>query len=440
MRIIKGLLTCAFFIVGFGFGYGQEDLSLQDAIKIGLENNFDIRIARNEQEIARNDASLGNAGFLPFVSLSGSRTFNINSIEATFNNGNELNERGVRPDNLAAGLFVDWVLFDGMKMFATYDKLRELKRIGDDNARALIENAIVEIIKAYYAVVVEQERLKVLGNAVDISKERLDIAKSKYEVGKASKLEFLTAQVDYNADLSAKISQEEILYNTKVDLNRLLVRDFDTDYNLSAKIDIQEGLELAEIETKAMAANPNLLVARKNVNVAIYSMKEFKADRYPRLDFVVGYDYNRNFNPVGFLLRSQTLGFNYGLTAVIPLFDGFNANRRIQNAKIQLDNSQIMLDKLNFEIKAELRKAYVNYINNLRLLDLEQANLEAAKENAEIALDRYKLGNTTPLELREAQRNAVEAETRLLNAAFSTKQSEIELIRLSGGVFQEFEI
>jgi outer membrane protein TolC len=228
------------------------------------------------------------------------------------------------------------------------------------------------------------------------------------------------------------IRQREILYNAKVDVNTLLARTPDTDFNVPDQIDANLELKIDNLREKALASNPQLLRARREQNVAYLSMRELQADRWPRVNLNAGYNYATSVAQAGFVLGRRSNGFAYGISASWNIFNGLNKTRLIQNAQIAQETQEYATEDLKVSLNANLEKTYINYINSIQLIELETESREIARERAEIALERYRLGNSNSLELREAQRIAVAAAGRLLDAVYSTKIAEIELMRLSG--------
>lgn len=415
----------------------QELLSLEEAIALGLENNYAIKIAEKDEEIAGNNNSVGNAGILPTLDLNADKTYQVQNVdlelqsaEGTFG----VTRDRAKSDRFNATAALSWTIFDGARMFISKNRLAELERAGKLQSRLTIENAVAAISNAYYRIVLEQTKLAVLQQTLEISESRVNFARSRYEVGKASKLDYLAAQVDYNTDQSNLLRQEEVLSNAFVDLNVLLAKDVNTKYKVEDSIKVDEKLVYDDLEEKIQASNPRLLFAFKNQNIAYLEYKERVAERFPTIDVGASYGYGTSNNEAGQLRSSTTDGLTYGITASWNIFDGFNKNREIQNAKVQREISQIQTDEIKQELLANLQKVYVGYNNSLNLVTLEKENVNVALENEQIAIDRYELGAGTSLELREAQRNSVDARTRLFDAILSAKQAEIELLRLSGQI------
>ncbi len=429
-KTIKFILI--FFLIGISAQAQENLLTLEEAIQTGLENNFSVKIAQNDQEIAANNFSRGNAGMLPNLDLLAVRNFDIQDSELDFASGDGQTVEGARSNSTTASAVISWTIFDGTRMFATYDKLNEIQQASNLDAQATVENLVADIASAYYTIILEQELLTVIQSTLELSEIRRTLAKTQYEVGRTSKLEYLAAQVDYNADTSALISQREQFYNAKVDLNALLARLPDTKFQVPDQIDANLELDLTALKETMLSANPQLLRARQEENIAYLTTRELRADRLPELSVNGGYNYATSEAEAGFVLGRRSDGFAYGLTARWNLFNGSNKSRLIQNAQIAVETQQYVTQDLLLQLQAGLEKTFINYTNSIQLIGLETENEAIAQERAEIALERYRLGNTNSLELREAQRNAVTASGRLLDAVYSTKIAEIELMRLSG--------
>jgi outer membrane protein TolC len=178
-------------------------------------------------------------------------------------------------------------------------------------------------------------------------------------------------------------------------------------------------------------ANPNLQLAQRNRKLAELDRRLIQSERYPQINLFTGYVHGNQNNQAGFLSRQSSDIINYGVSASLFLFNGLNIHRRAQNARIIEYIREDELQSLRIELESGLQQSYNDYLNAIELIKLEQENLNIARQNVEIAFERYRLGVSTALELREVQRNAVATESRLIDAAFNAKLAEIELLRLS---------
>jgi outer membrane protein len=413
-----------------------DTLTIEKAVGIALENNYSIKIAEREKQIPINDYRLGVANFLPTIGLDGLRTYSVNDTRQVSFNGDVREVENAKSNRISGSALFNWTIFDGTRMFIAYDQLKELRAAGEELAKVNIENSVALISNSYYNIIQQQERVSAFLDALKISEQRLELAKAQYEVGSGSKLNYLAAQVDYNTDKSALIEQERLLKNAKVSLNELLGRKPEVDFTVTDTIIVEENMELAALRESTIQRNPNLLLAQRNRNVAYLQTRSVKAERFPTLSLTGDYTYSRQEAAVGFALSNRNVGYTYGARVTLPILNGLDQNRRLQNAKIQREISEITIDQLKTQLEADVQRAYTDYQNSLNLIALEKENLAIARQNIDIALERYKLGVATPLELREVQRNAVNTESRLINAEYAGKLAEIELLRLSSRILQ----
>lgn len=410
----------------------QELLTLEQAIATSLENNFAVIISKGNAQIAQNNRTRGNAGFLPTLNLNASQSFTNQNVKQEFIGGTSNERDGATSDVFSAGAALNWVIFDGVKMFYTYEKLNELNRSGAADLNRVLAETVRDVTLAYYKVILEQNRLAILDSSIELSSERLGLAQSKYEVGKAAKLEYLTAQVDYNSDKSERIQQQETLNNNRIDLNQLMGIALDNSFTVGNQVPIDSTLILTDIMQLALANNDQLILAQHSRLVSGLEMKEINAEKFPVIGVNLGFNYSNLNSEAGFLLSNRTDGITYGVGATWSVFNGFNLQRRLQNARINVEITDNLLNQLKIQIESEVQQTYANYRTNLQLLALERENFAVAQENAAIALDRYRLGNSNALEWREAQNSAVSAAGRLIDAAYNTKIAEINLKWLSG--------
>lgn len=411
----------------------QEELSIEDAVASGLENNLSIRISRKNSEIGANNYDKSIGGLLPVVSVSASKNFTKSNVEQQFVGDAEPREiNGAKSNTLDLSPRLNWTVFNGLGMFATRDRLKEQELLGDDELRVVIENNIALISNAYYRVVLENERLRVFQDALQLSQDRMELAKTRYEVGKSSKLDYLQAQVDYNTDKSNLIAQQELIYNVKVDLNRLLGSELEKEYSIAPDFAMDTTLVLAPLLASSYLNNPGIIRAQRTKNISFIQQKEIRAERYPVISLNMGYNYNDRNSDAGFLISNTSRGLNYGVSASVNVFNGFDRKRREQNNRIQMESNELAIADLKQQLEADIRKTYVNYQNGILLKNLEELNFAVTQENYDIALERYKLGNGNAIELREAQQNLVLAEIRKLTSQYAVKVAEIELNRLAG--------
>jgi len=413
-----------------------DTLTIENAVQLALEKNYSIKIAQNQKQFAANNFSYGYANFLPTINLDALRTNSVSDTRQVSFNGDVREVDNGKSNRLSASALFNWTIFDGLRMFVAYDQLRELKAAGEESAQIDIENSVALVSNSYYDIIQRQERVSAFLDALKISQQRLDLAQAQYEVGSGSKLNYLAAQVDYNTDKAALILQEQELQKAKITFNEFLGREPNVEFVVTDTIIVDENVDLGTLRASALQRNPNLLLAQRNKNIAYLDTRAIRAERFPTLNLTGDYTYSRTEAAAGFALSNRNNGYTYGARLTMPILNGFDINRRVQNAKVQQDISNYQLEALQVQLEAELQRAYTDYTNSLTLVNLEKQNLEVARQNIDIALERYRLGVSTPLELREVQRNAVATESRLIEAEFNAKLAEIELMRLSSRIIE----
>jgi outer membrane protein TolC len=415
----------------------QQMLTLEDAIQQGITKQYSIQISRQKERIAANENSLGNAGFLPTITGTATKNYTISGLDQSFFGGVRapLVQSGVNSNSGNAGVAMAWTLYDGQGMFILRDRYKELQNLGAKQTESSIENLIALISSTYYDIIRQNLRVNNFKKGLEISNDRLKLAKDRYEVGQGSKVDYYSAQVDYNEDKALLIAQEQSFTNTKIGFNTLLVKDYKADFQIVNTIDLLPKLKLSELKVSALSQNPTLIGAILSKKINDLDTKNLQSQQKPQIDLLAGYALSNVANGAGFgVEKGSSDVFNYGVRATINIFDGYNQKRRIQNAKINAEIAALQIEDLKNALLSALEKTYVTYENSMNLIQLETENYTIAKQNIDIAFDRFKVGIATSYELREVQRNAVAAETRLIEAKYAAKAAEIELIRLSGNL------
>lgn len=427
---------CSALIFSTTTAAAQNILTVDEAIATVLKNNYDIELLRNDSASYALDKSYARAAFLPRVNATGGMVYNNNNQLQKFSDGTKRERNGIRSNNLSGSVQLNWTLFDGYKMFATRDKLGEFVKLGDLAIKNQVVTSIAAVINNYYNIVHQKQQLKAVEDQMSINEERVKLADKKLSVGLGSKPELLQAKVDLNAQRSAKLKQQTLIAQLKEQLNQLMNVALQTPYDVSDSIPINHGITLGEVMGAVETANPSLLLTKKNLDIANLTLKERKADKFPVVTFNSAYNYSKldnkavvnPFTP----LFSRNNGFNYGLGISIPILNGFNVKRQVQQAQLDIDYLKLSYQNQKAKIDVGIINAFKDYEMQQQALALEEENILLAKENVMIALERFRLGVSTYLELRETQKSLEDAYNRLLAARYNTKLAETELLRLKG--------
>lgn len=426
------LYVIIIFLPAFCLAQTAGTLTYQNVIEAALKNNFDIQIAKNNSTIAETENTYGNAGFLPRVDLNASGTFANNATKQEFSSGLTVDKAGVSSNNLSAGVYLNWTIFDGLKMFATKQRLELLEESGQLSLKLQIENTIQDVTLAYFQIVKQEQLIKGILSAKAVSEERIRIAEKKQALGSGSNVELLQAKLDLNAQKADLITQKNLLNDYKADLLLLLKSDPYSTFSVDSVFTFSEIKSAEEIKSGVEKTNTALLLAQKNISISNQYVKELRAQHLPKLALNAAYQYGRNQNAAGFALLNQNQGPIFGFTFSWNLFNGLNTNNQIKVAKLDLENSNLYAESTKYMLFSSTNTAYTRWLGDREMLTLEEENIKLAEESLKITTERLRLGLGNYLEIKESQKSYQEAITRLVNARYNLKASETVLRKLTG--------
>ncbi len=414
----------------------QRVLPLEEAIATALKNNYDIQLSKNDSAVAALDYSFRNAAFLPRINGNLGTTFNNNNQKQKFVDGTERKLNDIKSNNYNAAVQLNWVLFDGLKMFATRDKAQEFIKLGELGIKNQIVNTIATVIINYYAIVRQKQQLKATEEQISLSNERVKLAQYKLDIGVGAKPDVLQSKVDLNAQKAIQLNLEALTAQLKEQLNQVMNAAANSKYDVSDTIPINMRVVLADIQNDIENNNPLLLMAEKNIDIAKFTLKERKAERFPIVSLNSSYNYTRNNNKATVNpfqpLYSRNFGRNIGFNISIPILNNFTTKRLIKQAALDIQYQQLVYDNQKSIVSLSIINAYKDYELQKMALALEEENILLAKENVEIVFQVYKLNSNTLIQLKEAQKSLQDAHTRLIDARYNTKLAETELLRLRG--------
>ena len=434
MKIIKKTIL-AVVLLSTLQGFSQEILTKKEALKIALENNFGIKIAKNNIKVAKNNSSIYNTGYLPRVSLASGANFRKDNQTINRQDGSSTSIDGAETKSYNASLNVNYTIFDGMGRKYNYQQLKETYNLTEIQARNTIENTYLQLFTSYFQIARFSENRNNLKEALSISKQRLERAKYQYEYGQTTKLELLNAEVDVNNDSITLINANQQLSNVKRGLNVILGINKNVDFNVETKVDFAKMMNFEDLQSKTLANNSVLKQNEKNIAISEFNLKVNKASYLPSLGLNTSYGWNKSENPAtSFLAASSSNGLNAGLSLSWNLFDGGSTKTRIANAKIAVENQQILLEQQKVTIENTLKNTWQNYNNQLFILKAQEKNVLTTQNNFERSKERYKLGQINSIQFRQAQINLINSKTAFNNAKFDAKLIELQLLQLSGEI------
>lgn len=411
-------------------------MTLQDAVAIGLKNNYDILMAKNEESAAALNYQYAYGAFLPTLDASASKTWSTVNVNQKYSNGSAVERSRSRSNNTALSADLNWTLFDGLRVFATKDKLNAIKEEGQLLVKDQVVNSVSQIIQAYYAVVQAKQQLESIAEQMSISQERVKIATNKFESGLGSKIDLLQAQVDLNAQKSAYLQQQTLIAEHKTTLNHLIAFSADEEYRVSDTIPVNLGLSFELLRQQTLSDNPGLLLAQKDIYISRLSLKEIRRSRFPTVSFNSSYSYSKQNSQAGFFLFNQSKGLNYGFSAAVPIFRGFDITRQARSTQLDIAYGELNLRNRQSQVSTELRNAFKDYDYYKRAIQLEEENLGVAEENVTVTLEAFRLGQVSSLEVKEAQQSLADARFRLISARYNAKLAETMLLRLGDALLQ----
>lgn len=419
----------------------SQILTVEQALATALQNNYSIRLQMNDSVMQAMQKGYARAALLPRLNATMGQAFSNNDQKQKFSNGNIRERNNIRAENLNAGIGLNWTLFDGLKMFIQKERLENNYTLSILQLHRQASTTIAAVIKTYYGISREKQALKAIQEQMSLHQERVRLAEGKLQSGLGSKPEWLQAKLDLNAQVAAHRSRETSLSQLKEDLNQLMAVEPGSEYDVIDSIPLEQSLEVKQIIAEAERMNPDLMVAGNQIKIAELNLKEVMADRYPIIGFNGNYNFIRNnnkavvndFTP----LFNRNKGFNFGFTATIPLFNQYNVKRQIESAKINLDYQKLSRDLQAYQNRIAITKAYREYSVQKQILALEEENILLARENVYIAAERFRMGISNSLELREAQKSLEDAHNRLIAARYATKSAETDLLQISGALIKK---
>ena len=426
-----------FLLLSFSNAIIAQVINLEECLRVGLEQNFDIRIMRNEQSISDRNVTWGNAGLMPTIDAT--TGYNLKSDNANQTPADGSDENNIRNNNtqtLNASVNLNWTIFDGFNAQTNYKKLKELRSVGELNTQLTVESFIANLSAEYFNLVKETMRMQNLKSAVKLSGEQLRIVEARYQIGDLSRLDLQQARVDFNSDSSRLIYQYEVLNTSRIKLNELMgIEDVETPLvTADTAIILKPIASKDELWNSVISSNVLLQLTQKDIILSKLNLKNIESRYYPYVRLNTGYGFSHFNYDLGSFDKQRTWGPNVGVTVGINIFDGFNKQREQKNARTRIQNTKLEREQMELAIKSDFANMWQSYLNNLKLFKLEKENVEVARENYNIAIERYKLGDLAGIRLREAQNSLLDAEERLVTAQYNIKMNEIALKQISGRV------
>lgn len=433
MRKLNIALLCICLGVQLATSQTLETLTKETAISEVLESNFGVVIAKNNVSIAENNKGILNSGFLPSLTGNAGANYSVEDQEVTLRDGTVNAVDGAETERYNASLNLNYTLFDGLGRWYNYKRLKEEYQLSELQARQTIETTLLQLFSVYYEVARLSENVTVLKQTYNNTQDRLRRANYAFEYGQVNKLEVLNAEVDMVTDSINLMNGRQQLRNAKRDLTVVLNSDLEREFEVDTTVTFLGQLQLEEFTKAADTNNVRLLQAERNTTISDYQYKANKSVYLPSLGLTGSYGWNEGFFPTtSFATSNTTTGFSAGISLTWNLFDGGTGITSVKNAKIQRDTQELLYKQITTEVARDIANAMGNYQNRLAIFELQEQNVVTAQNNYDRSQERYKLGQITSVELRQAQINLLNAQTNKNLAKYEAKLSELELLQLTG--------
>ena len=413
--------------------YGQEIITPDKAVQLALDNNYGIKLAKTDVEIAQNNASILNSGYLPTLTGNAGGTYNLDNTEAEFSDGRVTTLNGAESSRYSASLDLNYTLFDGLGRIYNYKQLKETEQLTEMQARETIENTIVQLFTIYYSVAELKENTNAINQTLSISKDRLVRSEYQFNYGQSTKLAVLNAEVDINNDSISLMNSQQQLKNFKRDLNLVLGNTLNEVFDVDTSVEFKNLYDKELLLEKAKANNISLLQIDKSIAINKLGVKSQKSAYLPTIGLTGSYGWNKNNNnAASFVAVSTNTGLSGGLNLSWNLFDGGRTVTNVKNAKISLEANTIQKEQQLVTLERDFKNAWEDFQNKLSIYKLQEENIETARNNFERTEEKFKLGQATSIEFRQAQLNLLSAEFNKNQAKYLAKIAELQMLQISG--------
>lgn len=433
LSIIPALIS--YFLLMFAASpANSQKLTVNDAVGIALQKNYGILISRAGATIDKANNTPGNAGMLPDLGINASDYYSINNISQDLSTGNHVSSSNANSNSFNAGVILGWTLFDGGKMFVTKKKLQEIENLGEIRFKDRVMQTLFDVTIAYFNIVKQKQQLASYNEVINYNEERVKILQASFNAGLSAKTDLLQAKIDLNVNLELAIGQQTLIISVKRILNQMMGREADTQFEVEDSIPLNYKPDYNELNKNLYTSNPGVLSSLKEVEIARLGVKEVNALRFPELTFSAAYNFLNTNNPFGTVTSNRSYGPQFGGTVTFPIYEGGNINRQSKVAKLQLQSTGFVLESTKLDVNTQLQNALTEFENQQKMLAIERENAALVKENLDISMHRLRLGQTTSLEVHQAQESFEESHTRLINFEYITKVAETKLRQLIGAL------
>ncbi len=428
---LKFVVVLVFFAAA-NVAFSQTEMSLQELVNTALEQNYNIQIFKNNQRQAQNSNTVGNAGMMPNVELTGEYRFSQSNTNQQFFNGEGQIANNAKSTSLSGNIGINWIVFDGLAMFARKDRLEQLELLSKEDLRFYLEQTTFDLAQTYYRLAQQKKLLESYRTSLNVSQTRYNFEQRSFDVGSSTGLDVQQALVDRNTDSSLVLNQKAQIRELEIELNRIINRDLMSAISPADTIILSGDFNLVNLMEESRTNNAALSQQQLMELAALNEAKIARGLLFPEVELFGNYSYNNQENEVGFLANSRQFGPNFGVRIRFNLYSGGQERIRAENLKIESESESLRTSDLQSDVEASVRVAYLRWQSRIEQVQLEKESVKAANQALKIASRQYEVGSLTNIDFRIIQLNAVNAQSRFLDAQLAAKNRELELQRLSG--------
>jgi outer membrane protein TolC len=427
---MKRSLLCLLLLLPW-LSQAQQVMSLANAIDSALRNNLDIRIARNDADIALLNDTYGMAGGLPTINMNAGDQLNYQDIQQHYSEGGVTSLSGLLGNTVNAGLSADIVLFNGCRIVATKKRLDALRTQSEIELNAQVQDVLASVMLQYYEIVRQQSYLRIMQSMLEVSQKKVDIVHERDLVGLANGAEIMQAQSDLNTAEQNLVIQQMRIEQEKIALIQVINAKPGLTFLISDTITCGILMPWDSIAS-AINKNPGLLSAEQQIRIREMEAKESAAQKYPSLELNAGYNFLRTDNSSGGVVLNQYYGPNLGLSLHVPIFNGNIYRTQKKVADLRLNSAMLEKDRLQQHTLTAAMDQYIEYTTALKQIELQQQNLILAEKLLKLVLENFSYNQATILELKAAQSSFESAAYLLVNYQYAAKSAEIGLKQMMG--------
>jgi len=416
----------------------QDSLfSAKDAVNLALQQNLEIQIAQSDLEIATINNNWGNAGKWPLITANVSNTEALSNINQKLSNGSSIVRNNVSNNNFNTNVAISWRVFNGLRVRSTKERFESIEKMGSIALQQQIDQVVFDVLNIYNNIIRLKKQLSATTAIIDLSKERLKIAETRFNVGSGAKTDMLQAKIDLNAQEVNLQNIYKQLDNTRAGINTMLKRKPDDLFIAKDDQFIIPVINYANVVEKLEKQNYQLLLAeQEKINILI-DKKIINSQRMPTATLSSVTNLTKTKAGAGFFLTNQTFGPNLGIGIGIPIFNGNINKTQLKVNGVQQKQQSLQTELLKSSLQRDLLIAFQEYQNANSVSKIEETNVKFAEENNMISTERFRKLQSNSIELRQAQLSLIEAQDRFINAQYRAQVAGYTLLYLIGEISKQ---